>query len=414
MIIKLKTKNFTTTVDLPASKSESNRALILKALSAHQDSDAELINLSDAEDTVTLHDLLNNEPKEFIYNVGHAGTAMRFLTAYFAQKNDSKVVLTGSERMQNRPIMVLVKALCQLGASVDYIGKEGFPPLLIKGKTIEGGELIIDSTVSSQYLSALLMIAPLLKNGLKLTLEGKTVSEPYLDMTVSLMNDFGVEVTKKDNTYLVLPQSYYFKTIQIESDWSAASYWYQLAALSESCEIALKGLKRNSRQGDSQLVELFSVFGVSTTWNEEGILITKHKTTKIDFEKEYHFNLERTPDLAQTIICTCAGLGLKTRITGLSTLKIKETDRLLALQTELKKLNVILNRIGEETAELLNTTQIAAPNVPIATYEDHRMAMAFAPLALIVGQLNIENPEVVKKSYPNFWSDLNMVFNVVI
>ena len=228
------------------------------------------------------------------------------------------------------------------------------------------------------------------------------------------MHEFGVEVIKTSNSYKIKPQSYIFKCIKIESDWSAASYWFEIAALSEFCEIELIGLNKNSRQGDQELVQIFKIFGVNTSWNTNGVTISKFGVKQLDYNKVYHFNLERTPDLAQTIICTCAGLGLKAVFTGLSTLKIKESDRLLALQTELKKFNVQLNIEGLDKAELLNENIIIEPEKPIATYQDHRMAMSFAPLALIVEKVKIEDSDVVKKSYPNYWNDLKTVFEVVI
>jgi len=258
------------------------------------------------------------------------------------------------------------------------------------------------------------MIAPLLKNGLDLKLVGKVVSKPYLDMTLALMSSFGVEVLKSENSYKIAPQNYSLnETIVIESDWSAASYWYQVAAFSDSCQIELKGLKNESLQGDSELVNLFKMFGVITTWTEQGVIISK-STVRFDYEKIYCFDLEQTPDLAQTLICTCAGLGLKAKFFGLSTLKIKETDRLVALKSELKKFSVQLVIVGSDEAELLNKSNISKPNHSVATYEDHRMAMSFAPLALVVGEVTIENSTVVKKSYPNYWNDMATVFNVVI
>lgn len=417
MLIKSRLKkDIKAVVYLPASKSESNRGLMLKALTPYVDLSFSIENLSDAEDTRVLNRLLfgDLESKSNLYNVGHAGTAMRFLTAYLAIKKDSKVILTGSDRMQERPIEILVEALRGIGADIHYLNKKGYPPIEIKGENLLGGVVTIDSTVSSQYLSALLMIAPCLKNGLELQLKGKLVSKPYLDMTVDLMNSFGVEVGEEENKYLVKPQVYKPTSIKIESDWSAASYWYEIAALSKSCEIELRGLNKKSRQGDQELIQIFRVFGVETFWREDGVVLSKSAGIKLNHEKTYRFNLERTPDLAQTIICTCAGLGLNAFFSGLSTLKIKETDRLLALKSELKKFNIELDLIGANKAGLLIFNKITKPQIPVLTYQDHRMAMAFAPLALVIGEVQIEDPDVVKKSYPNFWNDLDLVFDVVI
>ena len=417
MIIKSRLKkDIKAVVYLPASKSESNRGLTLKALTPYVDLDFSIDNLSDAEDTRVLNKLLfgDLESNSNLYNVGHAGTAMRFLTAYLAIKKDSKVILTGSDRMKERPIEILVEALIGIGADIHYLNKKGYPPIEIKGKNLLGGVVSIDSTVSSQYLSALLMIAPCLKNGLELHLKGKLVSKPYLDMTIDLMNSFGVDVGEEGNKYIVKPQIYKPASIRIESDWSAASYWYEIAALSKSCEIELRGLNKKSRQGDQELIQIFRIFGVETSWNEDGVVLSKSADTKLNYEKKYRFNLERTPDLAQAIICACAGLGLDAFFSGLSTLKIKETDRLLALKSELKKFNVELELIGNDKAELLNFNKITKPKIPVLTYQDHRMAMAFAPLALVVGEVQVKDSDVVKKSYPNFWNDLDLVFDVVI
>lgn len=404
------TNSIELTVNLPGSKSESNRALILNAIAMNfKDS---IANLSEARDTEVLCSILSNPTHEV--NVGHAGTAMRFLTAYYSSKDGVNTVIAGSERMQNRPIKVLVDALEVLGANIEYLGKEGYPPLQIKGSQLKGGELEIDSSISSQYISALLMIAPTLKDGLLLKLKGNSVSKPYINMTIDLMNHYGVEIVNKNNEYTVGSANYTIKPITIESDWSAASYWYEIAALTETCKIELKGLVKNSRQGDRKVVEFYKEFGVFTEWVKGGVVLTKNSSFELNTEKDYQFNLEETPDLAQTLICTCAGLGLNAKFTGLSTLKIKETDRLKALKIELVKFGIELNLVNNSEAILKGSQVMRFSNQSIETYQDHRMAMSFAPLALVVNRVNILNPEVVKKSYPKYWDDLGIVFEIEI
>lgn len=394
-------------VTLPGSKSESNRALIINKLSGN--SLDKITNLSEAEDTNVLKAILSSQKS--VLNVGHAGTAMRFLTAYFASQN-REVKLKGSSRMNERPIGLLVDALNSIGANIFYLNKQGYPPLHIKGKELLGSYVQLNASISSQYLSALLMISPYLKRGLKISVEGEMVSAPYVDMTIKLMAYYGVKVEKTSNTYSIPQQAYKAKSYTVESDWSAASYWYEIVCLSEELEVQLNGLRKGSLQGDSALVQLYKKLGVSTEWNDRGIVLKKDRTYTLDKDSTLAFNLIETPDLAQALICTCAGLGVKAKFTGLSTLKIKETDRLLALQNELSKMGRKLD-VGIDSATLVDANDLYVPTSAIETYKDHRMAMAFAPLALKVKQLEINNPEVVKKSYPNFWKDLRTVFDVV-
>ena len=391
-------------VNLPSSKSESNRVLIIRALAKSKKA---IENLSEAEDTLVLDKALNTFSVSNQINIGHAGTAMRFLTAFLSLQNSKEYLLLGSKRMEQRPIEILVTALTKLGANIGYQKEKGFPPLIIKGKPLKGGTLEIDSSVSSQYISALLMIAPLLENGLTISLQGKTVSSPYLEMTIDLMRCFDVVVTKKQAEFRIENQAYNFKNIKIESDWSAASYWFEIAALSSVCNIQLNGLFEKSRQGDSVLPKIFESFGVVSSWNEKGLQLTKKEGFYLSKETVMEFDLTKTPDLAQALVCTCVGMGVKFRFIGLSTLVIKETNRLEALKNELNKFNVDLLIKNNSELELINNYNISKPDKIIKTYQDHRMAMAFAPLCLVVEDLEIEDSRVVKKSYPNFWGDVS-------
>jgi len=387
------------TLTISGSKSESNRLLILQKLYPQ----LSINNLSDADDTRHLQEALLN-PLETV-NIGHAGTAMRFLTAYFAVQNVKKTHLTGSDRMQNRPIEILVNALRDLGADIEYEDKEGYPPLLITGKELVNNAVRIDGNVSSQYLSALLLIAPKLKQGLHLNLLGKIASRPYLEMTLNLLRQIGVDYTWQDNIISILPkEDINPKTIKVESDWSSSSYFYSLAALSDSATIKLSSYKEDSLQGDSVLVSIYKKLGVETTFNDDSVTLVKNSKLKTQNLK---LNLVNAPDLAQTIAVTCFGLGIACRLTGLHTLKIKETDRLVALKTELEKLGAQV-KITDESL-ILHPNKTINPNITIATYKDHRMAMAFAPLSLKV-PLVIEEADVVSKSYPKFWKDLDKIF----
>jgi len=396
--LHIKTDNITARIDLPASKSISNRALILNALSY---SPYDIQNLSDCDDTrVTLEALDSNDTT---FDIGAAGTAMRFLTAFLA-KTVGEWVITGSERMKNRPVKILVEALNSLGARIEYIEKEGFPPLKIFGCALTGGEIHLNGSVSSQYISALMMIAPFMQKGLKITLDGKIISKPYIEMTIQMMQEFGAEIELTENTIHIEPQDYMPVEYLVESDWTAASYWYEMLSLVGQGNIFLNGLFQDSYQGDSKVAELFEQLGIHTTYMSEGILLT---STKINATAlEYDFTDQ--PDLAQTLAVTCCFKGIPFIFTGLHSLKIKETDRITALINELRKLGFVLTEGSE--GRLTWDGEYCEPieNIIIKTYDDHRMAMAFTPAA-IFRPISIEHPEVVSKSYPNFWKDIEKI-----
>jgi 3-phosphoshikimate 1-carboxyvinyltransferase len=397
---KLQNSNFK--LKISGSKSETNRLLLLQALYPN----LVLENSSTSDDSEVMIKALGAQyPKPKTQypkmDVHHAGTAMRFLTAYFAAQDGFEVQLTGSSRMKERPIKILVDALNQLGAEITYFEKEGFPPLKIKGKKLTESKVSLPANVSSQYISALLLIAPKLENGLELILEGKITSVSYIKMTLALLNEMGVETSFVENKITVKPQSVIQNSkFTIESDWSSASYWYSIVALSEiGTQITLSSFKENSLQGDFALVEIYKIFGVETVFNTNHMLLRKVENLK---PETLNLKLNNSPDIAQTIAVTCFGLGISCNLTGLHTLKIKETDRLEALKIELTKLGAAIsitnNSLALEQSENINL------NVRISTYQDHRMAMAFAPLALKV-PIIIENAEVVSKSYPTFWED---------
>lgn len=399
--LHIKAKNINVSINLPASKSISNRALILNALAY---SPYDIQNLSDCDDTrVTVKALDSNDR---MFDIGAAGTAMRFLTA-FLSKTVGEWVITGSERMKQRPIKLLVDALNSLGARIEYIEKEGYPPLRIFGSALTGGEIKLNGGISSQYISALMMIAPYMQNGLKIILEGNVISVPYIEMTMRMMTEFGAIVEFKDNTISIEPQTYNPIQYKVESDWSAASYWYEILSLVGSGEVFLRGLNKNSFQGDSKVAELFEQLGVKTEYKPEGVLLTP--TGKAVSRFEYDF--VNQPDLAQTFAVTCCLKGIPFNFRGLQTLKIKETDRIAALINELDKLGFILTEPaegqlawdGEKSSTNLFEEKATIPS--ISTYEDHRMAMAFAPAAIVTPVI-IEEPQVVTKSYPNFWNDI--------
>lgn len=393
-------------ITLPSSKSISNRVLMIHQILQQQFT---ISGLSTAADTQILKQIL--EQNAHTVDVGHAGTTMRFLTAYFAATEGKNVVLSGSERMHQRPIKILVDALKSLGADIQYLKNEGFPPLQIKGKKLNGGAIKLDGSVSSQYISALLLIAPLLKTELTITFTTPLVSKPYILMTISIMHYFGVKVTWLSENQLVVKQGdYVAKKISVEADWSAASYWYSMAALSKKATIILKGLNKTSLQGDNAVVALYAELGVSTSYIDGGVELTKTNIFNVWEMKTVDFTL--FPDLAQTYAVTCAALNLPVRITGISTLRIKETDRIAALKNELNALGFDV-AINHNDLIIHQQKEINIKQHPIATYNDHRMAMAFAPLALITDKLIIENQEVVEKSYPHFWEDLKQVGFVV-
>jgi 3-phosphoshikimate 1-carboxyvinyltransferase len=390
------TKKVNASILLPSSKSESNRALIMNALSGNV---IALDNISEARDTQTMLRLLKTEGKEL--DVLDAGTTMRFLVAYSAVKGLNKV-LTGTERMQERPIKILVDALRELGAEIQYLKNEGFPPVEIKGFQYAGNKSVkVRGDVSSQYISALLMIGPELPEGIELTLEGKVGSRPYIEMTLSLMELFGAKYSWKENVIKVEPVPYQSQKYFIESDWSGASYWYSVAALSKECDIELVGLKEKSLQGDSKIVEIMRSLGIGTTYVSNGV-----RLNKIEGKSELKFDFSHCPDLAQTVFVICAAKKVKLTATGLESLRIKETDRIAALQNELAKIgSEILENQG--VWELVNSDREvdSFENLVFDTYDDHRMAMAFAPLALLQ-KVVIDNPSVVNKSYPGYWKDL--------
>lgn len=387
-------------IQLPASKSISNRALILNALSY---SPYDIQNLSDCDDTEVMVKALNSNGRDF--DIKAAGTAMRFLTA-FLSKVVGEWTITGTERMKNRPIRILVEALNSLGARIEYVEKEGFPPLRIFGSALQGGEISLAGGVSSQYISALLMIAPLMENGLTLHLEGTIISKPYIHLTLQLMEQFGVKADWNDHTIQIRPQTYQPITFTVESDWSAASYWYEIMVLSGDAEVELLGLFKNSLQGDAAGAKLFAQLGIGTTYTNRGVVLKRNGTVC----RKLVYNFVNEPDLAQTFVVTCVLLNIPFRFTGLQSLKIKETDRIEALKTELRKLGYLLTDSNDSILEWKGERCEAEAHPVIATYEDHRMAMAFAPAALVRSEgLEIADPEVVSKSYPSFWRDLESV-----
>ena len=384
-------------VKLPASKSICNRALILNALSY---SPYDIQNLSDCDDTEVMVKALNSNERDF--DIKAAGTAMRFLTA-FLSKVVGEWTITGTERMKNRPIKILVDALNALGAKIEYMEKEGYPPLRIFGSALQGGEISLAGGVRSQYISALLMIAPLMENGLTLHLEGNIISKPYINLTLQLMAQYGVIAEWNGSTIKVRPQEYNPIPFTVESDWSAASYWYAMMALSRNAEIELLGLFKNSLQGDSAGAKLFAQLGVGTTFTERGVLLRRNGNSV----KKLNYNFVNEPDLAQTFVVACVLMNTPFRFTGLQSLKIKETDRIEALKTELRKLGYLLTDSNDSILEWNGERCEPEEHPVIATYEDHRMAMAFAPAALVRPEgIEIANPEVVSKSYPHFWEDL--------
>jgi len=392
--LHIQPKEINLQINLPSSKSISNRALILNALAY---SPYDIQNLSDCDDTrVTVKALDSNDT---IFDIGAAGTAMRFLTA-FLSKTVGEWVITGSERMKNRPIKLLVDALTTLGARIEYVEKEGFPPLRIFGSAMMGGEISLNGGVSSQYISALMMIAPYMQNGLVIKLEGNVISVPYIQMTMTMMKEFGVEVAFDKNVITILPQTYTPIQYKVESDWSAASYWYEVLSIAANGTIFLSGLNQNSSQGDSKVADLFEQFGVKTEYQSEGVLLTSTGNNNAKFE----YDFVNQPDLAQTFAVTCCLKNIPFQFSGVQSLKIKETNRVAALINELAKLGYVLFEPAEGQLAWDGARCEPAKEISIATYEDHRMAMAFAPAALVT-PLVIEEPQVVSKSYPTFWTD---------
>lgn len=395
-------KNLSGTIQLPASKSISNRALIIHALSY---SPYPIHNLSDSDDTKVLQAALFSNSSKF--DIGHAGTAMRFLTAFLA-KVVGEWEITGSERMKQRPIKILVDALTELGANIEYLGEEGCPPLKIFGSHLKGKTIQLDGSVSSQYITALLLIAPTLEGGLTLNLRGDITSRSYIKLTLELMAKFGIRYQWHKNEIIVPEQRYFPIDFTCEADWSGASYWYQIMALVDSGEILMENLVLNSLQGDADIAAWFEYFGVESIQEKTGVILSKTKNNQPD---RLDLDFIENPDVAQTMACLCVAKGIPFHFTGLKTLKIKETDRIAALQNELAKFGATLvepahgelawdGKLDMETKEELPL---------VKTYHDHRMALAFAPMALAGLPMRIEDPMVVTKSYPGFWSDLKKI-----
>ena len=394
------------TAQLPASKSISNRVLVIHALTGGHTLPS---NLSDCDDTEVIVEALNNNPYEI--NIKAAGTAMRFMTAYLAVKDGDEHIITGTERMRHRPVHVLVDALRRLGADIEYAGEEGYPPLRIKGRALDGGLLEVAGNISSQFISALLLIGPCLKNGLTLHMTGDVISRPYIDLTLWTMREFGADADWSEyDTIMVKPQPYKERAYLTENDWSAASYWYEMMALTNNLddEIKLEGLMDGSKQGDSQVRYLFSLLGVKTIFKTKKAGVPTTVTLKHSGRcvPRLEYNFVNSPDLAQTFVVCCALLNVPFHFTGLSTLKIKETDRIEAMKAEMQKLGYVVRSVNDN--ELIWDGELCEPalEVGIDTYEDHRMALSFAPAALRFDGLRINNPQVVTKSYPHFWDDL--------
>lgn len=396
VIIQKKTELSPVTVQLPSSKSESNRALIINSFA-----NGELINISEARDTQTMLRLLKSDKKEL--DVLDAGTTMRFLVAFCALTNKNKI-LTGTPRMCERPIGILVNALRELGADIKYLEKDGYPPLETMGfrKQITD-QISIRGDVSSQYISAIMMIAPMMPKGLTINLEGKIASKPYILMTLELMKMFGAKAELTDDNKIIIKASkFHASRFSVESDWSGASYWFSIVALAQQAEILLTGLKPHSLQGDIKIMEIMEALGVKSKFIPKGLLLTKK-----DCVKRFSYDFSNCPDLAQTVAVVCAALGIDAEFTGLESLKIKETDRIAALQNELHKIGASLNEIDGNKWIVVPSSGIEkiSDSISIETYDDHRMAMAFAPLATLM-DIEIQHPSVVDKSYPGFWKDM--------
>ena len=402
-LISKKERSLKGEIKISGSKSESNRLLMLRAYSSF----FKIINLSDSDDTKTMLSALKSEDENI--DISHAGTAMRFLTSYYSSIINSSKILTGSARMKQRPISVLVDALNKLGADIEYIENEGYPPIKLRGKLITNNTVSLPANVSSQYISSLMMLGISLKDGLKINLSTKMISLPYIKMTKILIERLGGKVVIQSNNIIIQPfLSQDISDQTVESDWSSVSYFYSLVALSNYSEITISTFFKKSIQGDSRIENIYRQFGVETSFRDNKIYLKKNNVKLPD---TISINLEDNPDLAQTIIVTCLGLGIDCHLEGLQTLKIKETDRLLALKNEIKKFDVDFIEVSDQSITLRNTSKLKS-GVTVDTYNDHRMAMSFAPLSLI-NPIIINNPEVVSKSYSNFWNDLKSVgFNI--
>ena len=394
-----------TPISLPASKSICNRVLTIVALS---DGVGDVYNVSDCDDTNAIINAITMHKKgEKYINIGAAGTAMRFMTAMLALRTKATVTIDGSARMRKRPIKELVDVLCQLGAKIEYAGEsDSCPPLLIHQAPMRGGTVSINGSISSQYISALMMIAPGLSNGLTINITGRLVSRPYVEMTAAIMRDFGAQVLCTDNQITIKQGDYQSRTYSVENDWSAASYWYEIRSLIPDVNLRLASLHKNSTQGDSKVAEIFKLFGVETEYTSDGVLLTynpKSVAERIDID------LQNQPDLAQTIVVTACLKGIPFRISGLSTLRIKETDRISALISQLAKLGYTVRETEDATLESDSVRRSCDKAPAIETFDDHRMAMAFAPASIIVPGITIEDAEVVSKSYPKYWEHLKLI-----
>ena len=403
--IQIKSPLINGKVHLTGSKSISNRLLILQALSGFKN---ELKNLSDSDDTTVLQKALCSQ--DTTIDVGIAGTAMRFLTAYYALRG-SEVILTGATRMKHRPIKGLVDALCLLGADIEYLENEGFPPLKIRGGKLKGGLLQMKADVSSQFISAILMIAPYFEKGIQLKLIGEVLSRPYIEMTLNLMEKQGVPYLWVGDTISILPGNYQNNITRVESDWSSISYMFELVALSDSGCIQLTQVDECSVQGDQEVMYYFELLGVDSNI-EQGVL-TLRKKSSFELPKLLELDCLKTPDLAQTLAATACGMGVRMKLTGLKSLPIKETDRLMALKNELEKCGAQIQIINNEALDIIPGTELLNRSFNFETYGDHRMALCLAPLALKANSVTINNPMVVNKSYKSYWEDLKILsFNI--
>jgi len=399
-MIKISSKNKTIygSIDLESSKSISNRLLIIKALCKTKFS---IQKLSNAKDTKILNELLNSFNKRIDLNCEDAGTALRFLIAFLATK-DGIWKVSGSKRMHERPIKPLIDCLKDLGAEIKYLEKEGFPPIEIKSKKLKSKKLSLSGDISSQFISALLLVSPTIENGLTLEITSKVLSKPYIAMTLGLMSEFGIEYSWENNVIKVEQQNYLAKNIEVENDWSAASFWYSFLALSKSGEVKIPNLYADSLQGDSVLSSIYLKLGIKTEFNEDSIVLYKTK----NIAKEIELDLSNHPDLALPIIVTCCGLGIKAHLMGLESLKVKESNRLECIKKELEKFNVI-SSISDSSIKIKENQKIVQPTSIIESYNDHRIAMSIAPLCMKVDSIKFDNKEVVNKSYPKFWEDFD-------
>lgn len=393
-------------IQLPASKSESNRALMIAAYGGFA---PDFQNLSDSNDTFVLSNALREiQQNKAVIDIADCGTAARFLTTFLACR-EGEWILTGTERMKQRPVAPLVEALRGLGSDIQYVEKDGYLPLQIKGKPISGGKIQVEMHQSSQFASSLLLAAPMWAQGLEMELLGELSSLPYLEMTLTMMRHFGADVERDERTIFVKPKPYQSKSFSVEADWSAASYWYEMAALSDECEIRLRGLSLPSIQGDAVIVDWMKQFGVGTFAEKEALVLRK-----IPFEKRpLQFDFSAHPDLFPTMAATCAAMQIEARFSGISNLNVKESDRLRSMENELIKIGVEMNKIGDESVLIMSCSQLpsfdSSHPLLFSAHNDHRVVMSLVPLALRIGTIRFDDMEVVRKSYPNFWADVNFV-----